>query len=281
MPLPWDHLEVRVNSSFRVQCEPGWTLAESWSRRLNDFDVWLVWSGRGTMRLRDRTIDLRPGVCIWARPSGLYLGEQDPDDRLCVSAVHFDLIDRRRGQRIGDRRLPGEVHDLIDPSYADGLLRRVGELLQRSGMDRSKRLYESASALLRGLLMDIEASSLAGRAGVLNPTEAHHRQVIASIAAQLATTPHMQPSVDDLAERAGYSPDHFARVFRQVMGQTPRAFMIHARITRARQLLSETNLSIGRIARVLGYGDVYYFSRQFHQRTGCSPTEYRRGVGVT
>jgi YesN/AraC family two-component response regulator len=27
----------------------------------------------------------------------------------------------------------------------------------------------------------------------------------------------------------------------------------------------------------LGYGDQYYFSRQFRKRTGLSPTEYRRG----
>lgn len=39
--------------------------------------------------------------------------------------------------------------------------------------------------------------------------------------------------------------------------------------------MSEKNL-IGEVAQLLGYGDVYHFSKIFKQKTGQTPSEYRR-----
>ena len=59
-------------------------------------------------------------------------------------------------------------------------------------------------------------------------------------------------------------------------GHRPQAYVIEAKLERARQLLAESALSISEIAEALGYRDIYFFSRQFRQRTGGSPTDYRR-----
>ena len=73
----------------------------------------------------------------------------------------------------------------------------------------------------------------------------------------------------------GYSVDYFSRVFTQVIGHGPQEFVITARINRAKQLLSETSLSVGEISTVLGFRDVFFFSKQFRQKTDCTPTEFR------
>ena len=73
----------------RVRCEPGWSLDANWSRQLTDFDLWLVWAGRGKMKLSRGEIDLAPGTCVWMRPGGGYIAQQDPVDRLGVSFCHF------------------------------------------------------------------------------------------------------------------------------------------------------------------------------------------------
>jgi AraC-like DNA-binding protein len=51
---------------------------------------------------------------------------------------------------------------------------------------------------------------------------------------------------------------------------------VQCRMDRARILLQETASSIGQISDELGYQDVGYFSRQFKQRTGRSPLDFRR-----
>jgi AraC-like DNA-binding protein len=56
----------------------------------------------------------------------------------------------------------------------------------------------------------------------------------------------------------------------------PEQFTIHARIHRAQRLLRETDLTVKAVGEALGYSDIYFFSRQFKQVAGRSPTEYRQ-----
>lgn len=227
------------------------------------------------MRLRDRRVDLRPGVCIWARPGGLYLADQNPRERLGVNAVHFDLLSRRTGKRIGEHRLPGEVHELIDAAYGEAVTRRIVELARQSEPRR-----EAARALLRATLIDLETRQDHGVGRTMTATERHYREVVAAVASRIAASPHDVPPIERLAAEAGYSADHFARVFRKVTGRSPRDAIVAARINRARQLLAESSMTISQIADVLGYRDVYFFSRQFKQKVGRTPSDYRGGRRV-
>jgi len=52
----------------------------------------------------------------------------------------------------------------------------------------------------------------------------------------------------------------------------PARYLIQARIDRAHQLLSETDMAVGTVAAALGYSDVAYFSRQYKQYTGVPPS---------
>jgi AraC-like DNA-binding protein len=270
MSINWTRTKLTINQGLRVRCEPGWRLDKGWSERLEDFDLWCVWAGRGVMRLRDRSVDLRPGVCILARPGGLYLAEQDRRERLGVNAVHFDLTDRRTGKRPADRHLPSEVHELIDAGYADAVTRRIADLARHRGTRQ-----DAAGALLRGFLTDLETRSDHGVGATMSATERHYHEVVAGLASRIATSPHDVPPIDELAREAGYSVDHFTRVFRQVTGRTPQAFIVDSRIDRARQLLRESSMTISQIAGVLGYRDVFFFSRQFKRKTGRPPSACR------
>ncbi len=96
------------------------------------------------------------------------------------------------------------------------------------------------------------------------------------IASRIRESPSDVPPITDLARQVGYSADHFSRVFRQVLGQSPQAYIVEQRVGRARQLLTESSLTVTQIADALGYESVYFFSRQFKAKSGISPSQYRR-----
>ena len=50
-----------------------------------------------------------------------------------------------------------------------------------------------------------------------------------------------------------------------------RTYVVQARLERAHYLLEETNYPIGQIAEILGYQDVFLFSRQFKRYYGFPP----------
>lgn len=249
-------------------------------------DLWFVWAGSGVMRLQGgRQVALRPGTLLWMRPGGLYLGEQDSADRLGVSFVHFDLLDRRSGRR--PATLPPEVHHVVDVPYVDAVMRRVVELIHGDGHHPAEAEQprddepafaprEVAGVLLRGLLMDLDAGAAHPPRHEPAGTAAHHRHLVMRIAARIRESPGDVPAVAEMAREVGYSPDHFARIFREVLNLSPRDYIVQQRVHRAQQLLLESALSVTQIADALGYESVYFFSRQFKEKTGLSPSTYRR-----
>lgn len=78
-----------------------------------------------------------------------------------------------------------------------------------------------------------------------------------------------------IAAQLGVSEVYFRRVFRDVYFMTPKQYILDLRNRKAKQLLSEGQLSIHEIAEACGFSSVYHFSRAFHQNSGLSPTEYR------
>ncbi len=82
-------------------------------------------------------------------------------------------------------------------------------------------------------------------------------------------------SLDDLAEMAGLSPFHFARVFRSVAGIPPVEYQTALRFVRAKELLLTSTASVTDICFEVGYGSLGTFSRRFKQMVGITPAEFR------
>lgn len=85
------------------------------------------------------------------------------------------------------------------------------------------------------------------------------------------------PSIAHLTRIAGVHPAHLARTFRNVHGCTIGEYARGLRITRARELLSGTDLSLSRIAHRCGFADQSHFGRVFRRVVGVTPAAYRRG----
>lgn len=82
--------------------------------------------------------------------------------------------------------------------------------------------------------------------------------------------------VEDLAAACFMSRATFARVFRQVAGQTPAAVLTELRMAQAAIALARDTVSIGEIAETVGYQSEAAFHRVFKRSHGIGPGEYRR-----
>lgn len=88
-------------------------------------------------------------------------------------------------------------------------------------------------------------------------------------------------SIEEIAERTGVSLCYFRRLFKEYSGETPISFRQHCRIEKAKGLLlSEEDYSVGEIAQMLGFSDIYHFSKTFKKFCGVSPATYKNNRGI-
>lgn len=69
---------------------------------------------------------------------------------------------------------------------------------------------------------------------------------------------------------------YLSRIFKEASGFTVNEYINMIRIRRARELLSNTSMSITEVSESVGYETITYFERVFHQYTQTSPSGYRK-----
>lgn len=255
----------RINSFARHVCPPDW----SWDTRnagWRDYDLWVVLDGRGVLASDDARWRLRPGACFVLRPKARYVGSHDPQNPLVVAACHFDFLNARgRAFHPAAEALPPLFTQIAEPSFMRALLQRL-EDARRAGPK------DEAAVWLAAVITELFRIERTEKTAAASEMERRIR----AVAATIDRHPEKRHRVARIAETLGCTRGHFARMFTDIFGVAPQDYIVAARIAAAQALLKSSSLKISRIADLLGYGDVYFFSRQFRKKTGIPPAAFRR-----
>jgi AraC-like DNA-binding protein len=81
--------------------------------------------------------------------------------------------------------------------------------------------------------------------------------------------------ISDLSERCFLSDDHFTRLFKQEMNDTPIDYINRKKIEHAQLMLVINDAPVKDIACSLAFENIPYFNRLFKQLVGKTPTQYR------
>ena len=82
-------------------------------------------------------------------------------------------------------------------------------------------------------------------------------------------------SLDDLSRLANVNKTTLICIFKELYGTTPIQYINRLRMQKAKELLANTDTSIGEIAELIGFQSIHYFSRYFKLKENCTPVEYR------
>jgi AraC-like DNA-binding protein/mannose-6-phosphate isomerase-like protein (cupin superfamily) len=86
---------------------------------------------------------------------------------------------------------------------------------------------------------------------------------------------HDPVSISQISDSADISESECLRCFRATIGVSPIKYLKTLRLQKAAELLSSTDLSISTIGGQCGFQDMSYFSKEFSQYTGHTPSAYR------
>ena len=81
-------------------------------------------------------------------------------------------------------------------------------------------------------------------------------------------------SVSALAAMCDMKESYFQRLFKEKYGVSPKKYVIQRKIDHACELLRLERYTVTQIAELCNFSDVYFFSRQFKEYMGITPTQF-------
>lgn len=235
-----------------------------YSARRRWHNLWVDFEGTGILKVNQQSFAVTPGFAILLKPSDTVRGLNKGQGPLCNMGMHFVYIEHNDSSRLSP--FCSRPVQLRHFSVLREMSRYLDVLLFQSTDEPREASNRIAEDILSIFCRDLK----------LGPEDPVDIRVSAQ-AELMRAQPETSWNVQTLAEEAGLSASQFSRRFRKLFHCSPHHFLIQQRIEKARTLLMESQLTVSEIADTLGYADLGFFSRQFKQKTGCTPLNMRRG----
>lgn len=266
---------------------PAWDIP---SRKLLDYLIIHIASGKGQFTVDGTTTEAGPGDLYWIPPNTPH-AIQGFAPSMELAYAHFDLVYQPATSH-WDFTIPGGMLDLTDlqplmhvtiqePRLTNlcGKLTgytndRVGHLL-RELCAEAVRAQPYGALRMSGLMLEIIAEILRGQEG-LDTTSSAHIPILEEAASLIRSRCNTVLSVETIARQLGFSPSYFRQLFQKHFGSPPRTYLRRARISKACRLMMGSPMTLSEIAIAVGFETVHSFSKAFRAEEGLSPSQYRR-----
>jgi len=248
------------------------------------FRIYLVDEGEACMTVEGEEQQLTPGHLYLIPPFSLHndfcdrhfslyylhVSENHTDTNrifeqfrfpLEVSASEFDFQLMKRLLDIN----PGKGLSIYDPGSYDnsaGYLQRLASTAQTSFPVRTET---------NGILLQLLSRFLEHAEKRIVSEDSRIVKALRHIHENIGKKIH----ISDLSDRCFLSDDHFTRLFKQEMNDTPIDYINRKKIENAQLMLVLNDSPVKDIACSLAFENIPYFNRLFKNLVGKTPTQYR------
>lgn len=87
-------------------------------------------------------------------------------------------------------------------------------------------------------------------------------------------------TLKQLSKMFNLSPNFLCKIFKEIVGKSPIDYLVHLRISKAKEMLLNTIMPINEIAYACGFDNDTYFYTLFRKKVGLTPTSYRQQYGL-
>lgn len=237
---------------------------------LPSYLIKLCISGEALLDYDDQHYTLRPGQIFWIDCNKPQYYRTAPGHGQChLLWVHFYGSPCDAYYKLFLAQNEGK--NVVQPS-SDMAIRSTLDSLMKLYHDGGNTLNDDvqASAMLTQLMSHcIHAAGSRNGADRLPAYVIDARSYINSHYAERIT-------LDDLSRSISINKFYLQKLFKRCIGLSPNEYLIHTRLTRAKQLLRNSSHPISQIAMDVGISNIGHFISLFKRYEGITPSAYRQ-----
>jgi AraC-like DNA-binding protein len=264
----YNHTDLNIYRCGIESCIPG----HSWGPAIRDhYIIHYILDGKGIFRLSGVTYQLCKGDGFLICPNTIVYYKADMEEPWSYTWIGFHGLK-------AESYLVQAGLDLNNPIFRydkdDFISNCFKQMIGTKNLGRGKeaRLIGLLYTLLSQLIENIDENIIHSEKS--NMPEKYIRKAIEYISMNYS----IKTSIKDIAAYVGLDRSYLYTLFKEHLSISPQSFLINFRMDKACQLMLNPDLSIGDIARSVGYQDPLVFSKAFKKIKGASPSEYRRGL---
>lgn len=257
---------VEVLWTARYDYKPHTKLAE---HEHGYFQMIYFVSGSGFFYLEEQKYYIKPGSLLLVKPRSIH--SLNPSSLVKTLDLKFVVKDRwLRGQLMRASKL----HEENDPGIP-ALFERIRDEGERQG-----HLYrELCNLFLNEVLLHYLRDDQPRERLCTSDRSDHHLSSdwIVQQATIFIREHHAQDcTLLQISRAVGKSDRYVRQHFKDVLGISPRRYLLQYRIKRAKNLIESSSYSFKEIADRVGFKTVHHFTRAFHEACGETPGAWRR-----
>lgn len=249
--------------------------------------IYLIHEGKARLHLTDRMQELTPGHLYIIPPFTTH--SYECTDYFSLYYIHIYENQSSAERFLEDYLFPPE---LSTSSFDSMVIRRLMEINPNRALKRyDPSDYDNSSTLMRTISIhtQVPAETVLETNGLLYIlcsrflTNAIHKYEVTDDRIrkiQRYIRMHIDEplSIDELSGICCLSKDHFIRLFKKEMGQTPVRYINQKKIEKAQLKIIAGEQSIKDIAYSLSFDNISYFNRLFKIYTRVTPREYKKSL---
>lgn len=245
------------------------SFAFDWSRGriLESFALVYISAGRGSFESHPSgTVQVESGSAFLLFPGVWHRFAPEPDTGWHEHWIGFDGDTARNWLK---QRFISANQPVLKFHTEDIVRNTFSQALQAVRQNRPalQQILAGATASLLGMWYSARQTPAA-----VSPNPSTIELAIARIHADLA----LDLDMAGLARELGVSYSSLRSSFTKHTGLSPHQYLLELRLIRARQLLTDTTLTIKAVALETGFRDEHYFSRLFRQKMNRTPSQWRQ-----
>lgn len=268
-------MEIHNNQYFyplfcgKQSCPPGYSFGPA----VREYHlIHFCLDGKGQFFSGDGTChNIKKGQGFLIYPGDLTFYQADDDDPWTYIwiAVKGDMAERYLS-------LCGlaKDHPVIETSHIDELGHLVDDMLSHHESDFGNELYN------QGLLYQFFSYLVDTKVSNSTSGELSDNLYISKAIDYIKANYQSQVTVQEIADYVSLNRSYLTTIFQKNVHFSPQQFLIKHRITKATELLVDTDYPIRNIAYSCGYTNEFAFTKAFKKVIGLTPSEYRRSKKV-